>query len=253
MSDTATQARDHAAEIRVDASQRPPAFAARDAVPLNASCGALRQVCTDAMISSGAAASVVRLRDVARTSDHILMARIAAGDVQAFEEIYRRYSGPALRQARALCASRELAEEIAQDAFVHLWRDAHRYQPALGTLPAWLSRIVRNRAIDAWRHASARPVEVTRSEDQCAADQSQSPSVDATSDERELMLSLIAALPCAQKEAIFLAYFGGMTQREIATWAGAPLGTIKGRLRLGVDKLRPSLEQDRPMTHALAA
>ncbi len=96
----------------------------------------------------------------ATASDAVLMARVADGDTAAFDELYRRHGRRALMLARKLCASRELAEEVAQEAFISLWRGAHAYKPGAGSVSAWLSSMVRNRAIDAWRRASARPVEV---------------------------------------------------------------------------------------------
>jgi RNA polymerase sigma-70 factor (ECF subfamily) len=180
--------------------------------------------------------------DAARATDRTLMGRIADGDAGAFDELYRRYSPQALMQARKLCASREQAEEVAQETFISLWRGAHRYRPALGSVSVWLSSMVRNRAIDAWRRASVRPVEVPALED--GPGQLRSAIGSATPPpERALVLSLIAELPGPQKEAVFLAYFGGMTHEEIAAWAGTPLGTIKGRIRLGLEKLRASLEE----------
>ena len=193
---------------------------------------------------SSAAISITTARgsDAARATDRTLMGRIADGDAGAFDELYRRYSPQALMQARKLCASREQAEEVAQETFISLWRGAHRYRPALGSVSVWLSSMVRNRAIDAWRRASVRPVEVPALED--GPGQLRTAIGDATPPpERALVLSLIAELPGPQKEAVFLAYFGGMTHEEIAAWAGAPLGTIKGRIRLGLEKLRASLEQ----------
>ena len=101
----------------------------------------------------------------ASASDQALMSHIAHGDTEAFEEIYRRHSRHALSQARKLCASSELAEDVAQETFISLWRSAHRYRPGLGSVSAWLSSMVRNRAIDAWRRASVRPVEMPAYED----------------------------------------------------------------------------------------
>jgi RNA polymerase sigma-70 factor (ECF subfamily) len=169
------------------------------------------------------------------------MTWIAEGDVRAFDEIYRRHRRDALAHARSLCATREQAEEVMQEAFVALWRGAHGYRPDLGTVGAWLSRVVRNRAIDAWRRASARPVEVAIPEgghDRLRGAFAPSPS----RPERAAVLARMAALPAAQREAVFLAYFADMTHAEIAAHAEAPLGTIKGRIRLGLNKLRDGYE-----------
>jgi len=184
--------------------------------------------------------------------DSILMTRIAAGDTAAFDEIYRRHGHRALMLARKVCASRELAEEVTQEAFISLWRGAHGYRPSAGSVSAWLSSMVRNRAIDAWRRASVRPVEVEAHDDgpgQLRA----SAGVEPAAPERVLALSLIADLPAPQKEAVFLAYFGDMTHSEIASHADAPLGTVKGRIRLGLEKLRSSLEEATSASSRVAA
>lgn len=187
-------------------------------------------------------ATVVRGYDAATASDRALMRHVAAGDATAFDEIYRRHSRHAILLARKLCASRELAEDVAQETFVSLWRSAHRYRPALGGVRAWLASMVRNRAIDAWRRAVVRPVEVTTFDH--GPDQLHSAIGARTpAPERAVVLSLVAELPAGQKEAVFLAYFAGMTHVEIADWSDVPLGTIKGRIRLGLAKLRAALEE----------
>jgi RNA polymerase sigma-70 factor (ECF subfamily) len=189
----------------------------------------------------------------AAAPDRVLMVQIAAGDAHAFEELYRRYSAGALLQARKLCSSSELAEEVAQEAFISLWRGAHRYRPGLGSVNAWLSSMVRNRAIDAWRRAAVRPVEVVAFED--GPREASAPIVaESPAPERAVVLSLLAELPAEQKEAVFLAYFADLSQSEIATQANAPLGTVKGRIRLGLDKLRAGFEeQERALPGLLAA
>ena len=183
--------------------------------------------------------------DAGKASDQALMQHIAGGDADAFEEIYRRHSRHALLQARKLCASRELAEEVAQETFISLWRSAHRYRPSLGSVSVWLASMVRNRAIDAWRRAAARPVE-TPTRDDGPGQLHTAIGGGAPPPERAAVLALIAELPPTQKEAVFLAYFGGMTHAEIAEWAGAPVGTIKGRIRLGLEKLRVGLADEAP-------
>ena len=174
--------------------------------------------------------------------DSVLMARIAEGDTGAFDELYRRHGHRSLMLARKLCASRELAEEVTQEAFISLWRGAHAYRPGVGSVSAWLSSMVRNRAIDAWRRASVRPVEVEAFEDG-RGQLHGAVSAEAPAPERAVALSLIADLPAVQREAVFLAYFADMTHSEIASFAGAPLGTIKGRIRLGLEKLRTGVEE----------
>ena len=182
-----------------------------------------------------------RTRDAARVSDRALIAQIANADADAFEELYRRHSDQAFMLARKLCASRELAEEVTQESFIALWRSADRYRPALGSVNVWLSSIVRNRAIDAWRRAAVRPVE-TPVLDDGPGQLHTAIGVDGPAPERAVVLSLIGELPGPQKEAVFLSYFGGMTHDEIAAWSQAPLGTVKGRIRMGLQKIRDGLE-----------
>jgi RNA polymerase sigma-70 factor (ECF subfamily) len=184
-----------------------------------------------------------RTPDVARATDRELVAKIAAADADAFEELYRRHSDHAFMLARKLCASRELAEEVTQESFIALWRSAHRYRPALGSVSVWLSSIIRNRAIDAWRRASVRPVETPVIEDG-PGQLHTAIGADTPPPERAVVLSLIGELPAPQKEAVFLAYFGGMTHDEIAAWSHTPLGTVKGRIRMGLQKIRERLEAD---------
>ncbi len=184
-----------------------------------------------------------RTCDVGHATDRGLIARIAEGDADAFEELYRRHSDHAFMLARKLCSSRELAEEVTQESFIALWRSAKRYRPALGSVNVWLSSIVRNRAIDAWRRAAVRPVE-TPVMDDGPGQLHTAIGADTPPPERAVVLSLIGELPGPQKEAVFLAYFGGMTHDEIAVWSHAPLGTVKGRIRMGLQKIRAGLEAE---------
>src|ERR1044072_3180344 len=190
-----------------------------------------------------------RAFDVAGATDRTLIRHIAAGDPDAFEELYRRHCDHAFMLARKLCASRELAEEVTQEAFIALWRSADRYRPHLGSVGVWLSSIVRNRAIDAWRRAAVRPMEVPVLADG-PGQLHTAIAADAPAPERAVVLSLLAELPAPQKEAVFLAYFGGMTHDEIAVWSEAPLGTVKGRIRMGLQKLRDGLEGSTPACEA---
>jgi RNA polymerase sigma-70 factor (ECF subfamily) len=190
-----------------------------------------------------AIAHLDRPQDVEKLSDRALVRRIANGDADAFEELYRRHIDHAFMLARKLCSNRELAEEVTQESFISLWRGAHRYRPALGSVRVWLSSIVRNRAIDAWRRAAVRPAEVPILEEGPGQLHTAIGS-DAPAPERAAVLSLIATLPGPQKEAVFLAYFAGMTHDEIAAWSGAPLGTVKGRIRMGLQKVRVGLRDE---------
>lgn len=170
-------------------------------------------------------------------SDERLMRQVALGDSAAFEELYRRHVRGALLTARRQGAPPELAEEIVQEAFVSLWRRAGQFQAQRGSVAAWLSTIVRNRVTDAWRRASARPAQV--------AEDSAPESVAAAGSmglvERIAVRRSLAALPAEQRDVLVLSYYGGMTHEQIAASSGTPLGTVKGRLRLGLEKLRFSV------------
>lgn len=169
-------------------------------------------------------------------SDARLMQQVAIGDAGAFEELYDRHVRTALAVARRSGASPELAEEVVQDAFLALWRRAPQYVPHRGSVGTWLSTIVRNRLTDAWRRAGARPVQVPED----AVGEAAAPAELPTED-RLVVRAGLAELPREQREALVLSYFGGLTHEQIAAGSGDPLGTVKGRLRLGIEKLRFSL------------
>lgn len=174
-------------------------------------------------------------------SDAHLMQRVATGDTHAFEELYRRHVRSALAVARRQGAAPELAEEVVQEAFVSLWRRAAQYRADRGSVPAWLATIVRNRVTDAWRRAAARPSQV-------AEDHAPEPVAGVGGElglaERLAVRDEVAALPADQREVIVKAYYGGLTHEQIAASSDTPLGTVKGRLRLGVDKLRAAMTVD---------
>jgi RNA polymerase sigma-70 factor (ECF subfamily) len=181
--------------------------------------------------------------------DAILMARIAAGDPEAFEEIYRRHQRRILLQARKLCATKELAEEVTQETFIALWRGARLYSPRRGSVSAWLSGMVRNRSIDAWRRAASRPSEV-QAFDEGPGELRSTLRADETSPERAALLSLVGELPPAQREAVFLSFFGDLTHAEIAARTQVPLGTIKSRIRCGLQRLREGYDDGSPVPAA---
>lgn len=175
--------------------------------------------------------------------DHDFVLRVAAGDVRAFEALYDRYSSQAFALAVRVTGRRDAAEEVTQDAFLGLWRTAPRYDPDRGSLRTWLLSMVRHRGID-WLRRAAR-------HDRCVEiDQSLAGQLDAgerteeqVADRDECLRArqLLWRLPRAQRRVIELAYFKGLTQSEIATRAGIPLGTVKGRQRLALTKMHEAL------------
>ena len=174
--------------------------------------------------------------------DAALVARVADGDVRAFEALYDSYRSQAFGLALRLTRRPGTAEEVTQDAFLTLWRKAGQFDAERGSLSTWLMTFVRHRAIDALRSGARRERSV---ELEAAAERLEAPA--RTHEEvarREESLAarrLVKELPSDQREVIELAYFGGLSQGEIAAEVGIPLGTVKGRSRLALEKLRRSI------------
>jgi RNA polymerase sigma-70 factor, ECF subfamily len=175
--------------------------------------------------------------------DDLLMSQVKDGSVEAFAELYDRYSVRAHRVARSICHDQGHAEDAIQEAFLSIWKSRTAYQSQRGTVAAWLLTTVRYRAIDIARrdhkHAVRRAGEhtlVAHPTPGALADQV------AHRDEADRLRSLLTRLPDAQREVVTLAYYGELTHTEIATALGLPAGTVKGRMRLGLHKLRESID-----------
>jgi RNA polymerase sigma-70 factor, ECF subfamily len=190
-------------------------------------------------------------RDNPRESDGGLVARIAAADDRALGELYDRHGGMAYALALAIAREGADAEEVVADVFGQVWRNAARYDPARGSVAAWLATITRTRALDLVRARGRRARAIERAA-QSDADGLASP-LGTTADRpdrgierqeaRRLVARSLGELPEAQRRVIELAYFGGLSQTEIATELQEPLGTVKTRMRAGMEKLRGSLAQ----------
>src|SRR5262245_29208951 len=172
-------------------------------------------------------------------SDHELVARIARGDEASLGFLYDRYAGLALGLARRIVQDPGVAEEVVQDAFVAAWRRAATYHPDRGEPRAWLLGIVHHRAIDRVRASAA--ARTARVDVELAG--ALAPAADAleplwTRLDRAEIVAALRSLPVEQREAIELAFFGGLTHVEVADRTGQPLGTVKGRIRLGLTRLR---------------
>lgn len=179
----------------------------------------------------------------ARLADEELMQAVQAGDPMAFETIYDRHGGAAFSLAYRIVGTRSAAEDATQDAFLAIWRSRVRYQRERGSVRNWILGIVHNRTIDALRrnqvHATRRADAEGIEERKAAA---QLTDVEAfRRDEQRRVRAAIETLPDAQVKVIELAYFGGFTHNQIAEMLGEPVGTVKGRMRLGLDKLRREL------------
>ena len=175
-------------------------------------------------------------------TDRIQMGRLARGDLGALDRLYEQYGAMAFSIAYRITGDRSAAEDVVQDAFLGVWRNAGRYAGARGSVRTWLLSIVHHRAIDAIRRR--RPtVELPNSE---AGLPDSLTLPDAWGDvalrlDREAVQVALTRISHVQREAIELAYFGGLTQTEIAERTGVPLGTVKGRLRLGLQGMRAAL------------
>ena len=177
-------------------------------------------------------------------SDEELMARAARDDVAAFEALYDRHAARALRVARRLCADPELAYEAVQDAFLSIWRGRLRYDPASGSFSSWAMTVVRNRAIDLIRKEAGGLPRTTLDDELLATLADDAPGTPELADRHDQMQRVRARLdelPRAQREALVLSYYGGLSHGQIAARLSLPVGTVKGRVRLALAKMREAL------------
>lgn len=169
-----------------------------------------------------------------------LIERLLARDPSALREVVDDYGGVVHGMARRVLAEPALAEEVAQDAFLALWRRPGAFDPERGSLQAFLLGIVRNKAIDLVRKEES----LRRTRDSLASEMHVRPSSYDPSErveERQEVRAALETLTDVQREAIVLAYFGGRTYREVAEELGIPEGTAKTRLRDGLTRLRQAL------------
>ena len=172
------------------------------------------------------------------------MGRVQSGDVNAFAELYDRYAVRAFRVARAICQDSGRAEDAVQEGFLAIWSSRAHFSPENGTFKAWSMSIVKNRAIDAYRAAAVRPP-VQLAETQAEKPEANSKSVQdqvLARSETDAVLISLRELPAAQAEVIALAFFGELSHSEIAAHLDLPSGTVKGRMRLGLEKLRKQMD-----------
>lgn len=181
--------------------------------------------------------------DLAELGDGELVAALAAGDVDALDVLYARYAGPAYSLAMRILGDPGQAEDVVQEAFVRVWKAAASFQATRGSLRSWLLTIVRNRALDHLRGTTRERDEVELQFEVRAEGEGSNPWREVSrSLERQAVRDALDALPGEQRQVIELAYYGGHTQQEIARMVGAPLGTIKGRTRLALEKLSSYLQ-----------
>jgi len=189
-------------------------------------------------------ASVNSKEKLRKLADEELMELVAGNDAEAFEVVLERHEDAAFSLAYRICGKRSVAEDVAQEAFLALWRSGARYDRTRGSVRTWALGIVHNRAVDSLRRtgvherrrASDEGIEQTLE----APERTDSQAIDkAVSHE---IRGALGELPEEQRRVIELAYFGGFTHIEIASMLDTPVGTVKGRMRLGLQKLRGHLQ-----------
>jgi RNA polymerase sigma-70 factor, ECF subfamily len=168
-----------------------------------------------------------------------LLARVSAGDEQAFSQLCDVFAGPVLGEALRHLADRAAAEDVTQEVFLRIWKNAHAFDPERGSAEAWIATIARNASRDALRRRAS--VAVDESTDR--ADPSADPPAEVSDAEESLLLqSAVASLASPLREVIELAYWHGLTQTEIAERLGDPLGTVKTRTRRALSLLAEALD-----------
>jgi RNA polymerase sigma-70 factor (ECF subfamily) len=174
--------------------------------------------------------------------DRRLIDRLAAGELDALQELYERHKTMAFSIAYRITGEGAAAEDAVQDAFLGVWRNAGRYEAGRATVRTWLLTIVHRRAIDVVRRGRRSNETVEINEE--VVESLSLPDVweeVAQGLDRDTVVAALASIAPSQREAIELAYFEGLTQVEIAQRTGAPLGTVKSRMRLGLQGLRKAV------------
>jgi RNA polymerase sigma-70 factor (ECF subfamily) len=180
-------------------------------------------------------------------ADRAVLALVTAGQLDALQELYDRYRTMAYSIALRITSDASLAEDVVQDAFLGVWRNASRYVEGRGSVKTWLLSIVHHRAVDAVRRR--RPTTELPEREDVPPPALQMPDLwddVAAGLDRAAIARALRTLSDVQREAIELAYWGGLTQQEIAERTGTPLGTVKSRVRLGLLALRAALAGEGP-------
>jgi RNA polymerase sigma-70 factor, ECF subfamily len=181
--------------------------------------------------------------DLRELADEDLMPLVHGGDPRAFEVVFDRHADAAFSLAYRMCGRRGMAQDVVQEAFLSLWRSGARYDRARGSVRSWILGVVRNRTIDLFRrdtvHAG-RDVNAESAVDRTPSSEDVARDAERREDARGVRTAL-RDLPPDQRQVIELAYFGGFSHSQIAEMLEVPAGTVKGRMRLGLTKLRVAL------------
>lgn len=187
-----------------------------------------------------------RLQKAERLADEELMPLVGDGRVDAFEILYDRHSGVAYSLAYRVVGDQAAAEDVVQEAFMSVWRSGARFDEARGSVRSWLLSIVRNRAIDSVRRRTGKGPKLAFGQEELLKERPAEERTDTEVLRKEAKGEIhgaVGGLPSEQSKVIQLAYFGGFSQSEIAEILGVPLGTVKGRMRLGLEKIRGELAE----------
>jgi RNA polymerase sigma-70 factor, ECF subfamily len=185
----------------------------------------------------------LRAPDMRGLADEELMELVDSGDTRAFEVIFDRHAGAGYSLALRMCGRRALAEDIVQEAFLSLWHSGSGYDRARGSVRSWVLSAVHNRAVDALRRTGAKAGRDVSDEgiaERLPAREATDTEVERREEARRVR-SALDELPPDQRQVIELAYFGGLSHSQIAEMLDLPPGTVKGRMRLGLTKLRSAL------------
>jgi RNA polymerase sigma-70 factor (ECF subfamily) len=188
----------------------------------------------------------VRREKAERLADEELMPWIGRKDAEAFEVFYDRHGGAAYSLAYRMLGDRGTAEDCIQEAFISIWRSGGKFDRTRGSVRSWTLSIVRNRAIDHLRSKAGKAPKLTFDDDAILEAR---PAAELTEEEAMRLETAtevrgaLSQLPDDQSKVIQLAYFGGFSQSEIASMLNVPLGTVKGRMRLGLEKIRGELAE----------
>jgi RNA polymerase sigma-70 factor (ECF subfamily) len=181
--------------------------------------------------------------DLRSLADEDLMPLVRRGEAAAFEVLYERHSAAAFSLAYRMVGARGVAEDVVQEAFLSIWRSGARYDSARGSVRTWVLGVVHHRGIDALRRAFVheRRRAGTEGVPETIEGGARTDVEAARREEAATVRDALEHLPAEQCQVIELAYFGGFTHTEIAEMLDTPVGTVKGRMRLGLDKLRSRL------------
>jgi len=184
--------------------------------------------------------------DILDLADEEVMQLVQREDPRAFELLYDRHGGAAFSLAYRMVGKQAAAEDIVQEAFLSIWRSRLRYDQTRGSVRTWVLGIVHHRTIDALRRNIAHDRRRTSAEGlEERQEASERTEVEvARRDEAREIREAMQTLPGEQLEVVRLAYFGGFTHTQIAEMLNQPVGTVKGRMRLGLEKLRRALSPE---------